>query len=490
MVKQQLYVFVQVLCPPGAFTQLHPPVTSAQPQPPPSVPALASVPVMPPVPVLPPVPVVPPVPVLPPVPVVPPVPVLPPQPSIAPATTVSDTSIPATNSDSFVNMPWPFSSMVDQPLIGQDDLVPTLGETTPQSKPAPCLRRCLHRSNLDRDSPPGSRSTGGVMTAGNDFVGTIEAIYCVDRSFPEWLGGVLGSARPWFDEGGGLFGCAWQLDADGGVVFTDHVSSCGPGAPDLRRMMERQSTEIAKMGAHVLRANRCGLSSRVLKRRDVFDFFMRPLRAAGIADALGINGLDTLHSGVWIGAYLLRSRSLARGEEHRLRRLARHLAAGNRLRRRLSGRAPTDADSAAILSPEGRVEHAAASAKPAEVRAALREAVLEMDRARGAERRTNPEGSVYRWRVLADARFSLIDRFESGGRRYVVACENELSAAGASGLTAREQQVVALYRLGADPKLIAYELGLADSTVRVLLGRAARRLGIPKPRGLRQSGGA
>jgi DNA-binding CsgD family transcriptional regulator len=328
------------------------------------------------------------------------------------------------------------------------------------------------------------------MTTEKDFVQTIEAVYAVDRSFPEWLGGVLDSARPWFDEGGGLFGCAWEVGADGGVVFTDYVSRGGRGAPDLSRIMGQQPTEIARMGAKVLRANRCGLSSYVLERREVFDFFMRPLRAAGIEDALGINGLDTPRSGVWIGAYLPRSRSLARGEESRLRRMARHLAAGNRLRRRLSGRAPSDAEVAAILSPEGRLEHAATPAKPAEVQAALRAAVLEMDRARGAERRTDPEGSVRRWRVLADARFSLIDRFESGGRRYVVACENELAAAGAAGLTARERQVVALYRLGADPKLIAYELGLADSTVRVLLGRAARRLGIPKARGLRQSGKA
>jgi DNA-binding CsgD family transcriptional regulator len=321
-----------------------------------------------------------------------------------------------------------------------------------------------------------------------DFVGTIEAVYAVDRSFPEWLAGVLVSARPWFDEGGGLFGCAWEVDADGGVVFTDHVSLGGRSAPDLSRLMGQQPPAVGRMGARVLQANRCGLSSQVLQRREVFDFFMGPLRAAGIADALGINGLVTPRTGVWIGAYLPRSRSLARGEEPRLRRLARHLAAGSRIRRRLSGRGPTDAEAVAILSPQGRVEHATAPAKEAEVRAALREAVVEMDRARGAQRRTDPEGSVRRWRVLADARFSLIDRFESGGRRYVVACENEVTGASADGLTARERQVVALYRLGADPKLIAYELGLADSTIRVLLGRAARRLGISKPRGLRQSG--
>jgi DNA-binding CsgD family transcriptional regulator len=55
-------------------------------------------------------------------------------------------------------------------------------------------------------------------------------------------------------------------------------------------------------------------------------------------------------------------------------------------------------------------------------------------------------------------------------------------------LTQRERQVVALYRLGAGSKLIAHELGIADATVRVLLGRAARRLGVNRPRALRAPG--
>jgi DNA-binding NarL/FixJ family response regulator len=165
--------------------------------------------------------------------------------------------------------------------------------------------------------------------------------------------------------------------------------------------------------------------------------------------------------------------------------MARHLAAGNRLRRRLGPRVASDEDADAILSPGGRVEHAGPSARSADARAALRQAVLAMDRARGAERRTDPDGAVRRWRVLADARFTLVDRFESGGRRYLVARENRLDTPRLDRLTAREQQIVGLYRLGSDAKMIAYELGLADATVRVLLSRAARRLGLDNPRALR-----
>ena len=65
-------------------------------------------------------------------------------------------------------------------------------------------------------------------------------------------------------------------------------------------------------------------------------------------------------------------------------------------------------------------------------------------------------------------------------------CESEVKGASEPRLTAREGQVVSLYRLGNDPKVIAYELGLAAATVRVLLGRAAKRLGVRRPRDLRK----
>jgi DNA-binding CsgD family transcriptional regulator len=327
------------------------------------------------------------------------------------------------------------------------------------------------------------------MGGEGDVISAIEAAYEVDRPLAGWLGGVLESARPWLDQGIGVFGYAWQVDEGGIVSFVEHVALGGPGI-DLIRLAGDIPAEIGRMGAKILQANRCGLSSRVLRPPEIFDFYMGPLRAIGIADAIGINGLDSPRSGIWIGAYLPRLRSLARGEERLYRRMARHLAAGNRLRHRLGPRLPTDDEAAAILSPGGRVEHAAPSARSAEVRTALRQAVLAMDRARGAERRTDPDSAVRRWQVLADSRFTLMDRFESDGRRFVVACENQLETAPHPRLTERERQIVALYRLGSDSKMIAYELGLADATVRVLLSRAARRLGVGRPRGLRDTTGS
>lgn len=59
----------------------------------------------------------------------------------------------------------------------------------------------------------------------------------------------------------------------------------------------------------------------------------------------------------------------------------------------------------------------------------------------------------------------------------MLACRSHLSEPDLAALSSRERQVAELARIGASNKEIAYELGLAHSTVRVLLARAATKLG-------------
>ncbi|MGZ3445619.1 MAG: response regulator transcription factor [Myxococcaceae bacterium] len=98
----------------------------------------------------------------------------------------------------------------------------------------------------------------------------------------------------------------------------------------------------------------------------------------------------------------------------------------------------------------------------------LRDACQSIDRAR-ADERTDPAALGSRW--------SLLDSFESNGRQYVVAARDTISSE-RPGLSPREAQVVGLLALGHSNKVISYELGLAWSTVRVLVHRAARKLGV------------
>jgi two-component system response regulator DesR len=49
-------------------------------------------------------------------------------------------------------------------------------------------------------------------------------------------------------------------------------------------------------------------------------------------------------------------------------------------------------------------------------------------------------------------------------------------------LTPREEQVIGLIDRGMTSKEVAYELGVSDATVRVLISRALRKLGRPRRR--------
>jgi DNA-binding NarL/FixJ family response regulator len=130
-----------------------------------------------------------------------------------------------------------------------------------------------------------------------------------------------------------------------------------------------------------------------------------------------------------------------------------------------------------VLTPTGMVEHADGDATTRAARERLREAVSALDRARGGLRRRDPDGAVDLWRVLVASRWSLVETFESDGRRYLVARVNEPRSGEFAPLTPREHDVLGYARMGHHNKLIAYELGLAPSTVRVLLSRAAAKLG-------------
>lgn len=81
------------------------------------------------------------------------------------------------------------------------------------------------------------------------------------------------------------------------------------------------------------------------------------------------------------------------------------------------------------------------------------------------------------WLPRIESRWTLLD-MQTGGDAYVVARENQALAPGMDVLTERERQVVASAALGRSNKEIAYEIGVADATVRVLMSRACTRLGV------------
>jgi DNA-binding NarL/FixJ family response regulator len=71
-------------------------------------------------------------------------------------------------------------------------------------------------------------------------------------------------------------------------------------------------------------------------------------------------------------------------------------------------------------------------------------------------------------------RWSVVDRFSRDGNRYVLLREAKRTL---DHLSTRERQIVTAAALGKSNKEIAFELGVAHATVRVLLARAAKKVG-------------
>jgi DNA-binding CsgD family transcriptional regulator len=107
----------------------------------------------------------------------------------------------------------------------------------------------------------------------------------------------------------------------------------------------------------------------------------------------------------------------------------------------------------------------------------LRDAAIALDR---RERRAHrdPAEALSLWVGLAGGKWSIVDEFDTDGRRYlVVRRRNQVTLSPHRVLTLRERQVARFAGLGYSSKLIAYELGLAESTIAAHLKCAAKKLG-------------
>jgi DNA-binding CsgD family transcriptional regulator len=208
------------------------------------------------------------------------------------------------------------------------------------------------------------------------------------------------------------------------------------------------------------------------------------LRLWGLADELWVNAQDPTGIGCWFVAPLSRRGPLPPREAHGWSCVAAHLVTAFRIRRQFARSEPLAGDALtssaeAILDPDGKLEHAEEPAQGDTARAVLRRSVQSLDRARGSLRRRDPEEAMAVWRALVAGRWSLLDHFDSDGRRFVVAHRNDANVPDARGLTLRERQVLAYAALGHSNKVIAYELGLAISTVSSHLARARVKLQLP-----------
>ena len=190
---------------------------------------------------------------------------------------------------------------------------------------------------------------------------------------------------------------------------------------------------------------------------------------------VGLVANDAPGTGVMFAAPLPEPKRVEPREGAQWRRAAAHVAAGLRLRRFIG----LDADGACVQADADDPWVDEAGTELADgARNRLRSAARRIDRAGG--RTCSPDGDDAErvWHELTTGGWSVVDRFDADGRRFLVARRNRPTANGTAGLTLREGQVVAYAACGHSNKWIAYALGLSTTTVSMYLGTAMRKLGL------------
>jgi DNA-binding CsgD family transcriptional regulator len=305
----------------------------------------------------------------------------------------------------------------------------------------------------------------------------VEAAYRLDLSTTDWLAGIVSAARAALDHGLGAACVLFRIAPEGTVSLASEP--CGAGAvPDGYLDLVRSvpfalsAGDVEESWAHPMSLDTTsGVYRRIAPGARLADWSVyQPALAIGIHDDLAAKLLDPTGRGcILLGPSPREIATVDPGAEARWQQVMTHILAALRLREALP-------HEEAVIEPSGRITHAEGEARARTARESLREAALSIDRAR--TRSTDPELALRAWRGLVSGRWSLVDRFDRDGRRFLVARRNSPAVQAPRALSKRARQVLAYAALGYSNKHIAYALGLAPSTVSTHLRAGMRQLGL------------
>jgi DNA-binding CsgD family transcriptional regulator len=326
-----------------------------------------------------------------------------------------------------------------------------------------------------------------VDAIGSSIIDFTEAAYDLELSDEEWLPTILERGLPVLDQGLGLAGQEYCRPPDGGqVVLTRlHVPS---GPTDFA---ERHIRALSTIDANVLRKHLrpgCASTASAATKNNAEELAHYVSHVDHCKDILFFTAVSPSGAGVAIIAPLAKVTTLSRQDTQRWQMLAAHVETGHRLRQGLRALDPDEErtdevqhDAEAIFEARNfRLVDLAGRARDGAAKKKLREAALTVDRARGRMRDSDTDKALEIWKALAQGRWSIVDWFDSDGRRFVLAIPNSPELGDPRGLTERESQVVAEAVMGHTNKMIAYRLGLSTGHVSLLLCSSMRKLGVRK----------
>ena len=310
-----------------------------------------------------------------------------------------------------------------------------------------------------------------------DDIAAVEAAYAIDLPAQAWLGGLLDAATRLRELGENVI--AFEYDARGAIpTWPLAIEVRGMdviAAPLLRGLFTHSDVNVLRSLYEI--AGPVSAMPPVTLFSETFGSLLASApfkslpQSSGSAELVLFNATDGSGRGVFISVRQKVARAVGARTRHHLARLGAHVATATRLRHAI------DKNPHVVLSSDGRdVLHAEPGAQGTLER--LRAAARRIDRARGALRRRDGDEALDAWTALVDGRWSLIDRFESDGKRFMVAVENPPGVGDPRQLTPMERSVTQLAAHGHSNKLAAYQLGITVGSVGAYLSAAMRKLNI------------
>jgi DNA-binding CsgD family transcriptional regulator len=327
-----------------------------------------------------------------------------------------------------------------------------------------------------------------LKDATSSLIDLVEVAYDLEKPDSEWLQSLIDAGAPILDQGLGIFAIKFMSpppDGGGAQVAIDDVYLHSIREDYPKRFDDARM--LIPPGIYQKLAPPGFASTWSEMSADYPQISIDFLRVLGHSDVLGIHASDPNGVGILINAPLAEAGRLTPRARERWQMLGAHIASAFRLRQGLKSMA-TDSSRAVTHLPRNaeavfdiesfRTVDQIGRAEGGRVLNALRTAARTVDEARGALRRDDPEKALDIWKVLVSGRWSMVDWFDTDGRRFVLAIPNSPELSDPRGLTEQESQVVSYLLLGDTNKLIAYRLGLSASRVSGLLKSAMSKLGV------------
>ncbi len=307
------------------------------------------------------------------------------------------------------------------------------------------------------------------------LIGVVEAAYAMGGPDEAWLSGLAEAAFPSMNRGHGVIA---YLGATGTLQTRSFAMV---GASDGVMNLLGQIDGGGPRSAHesfLHRPQGCTSVSQMQYFGDprVRAIWERVRETNGICDGVGVFAHSVGDNSVHLFAASSAVETPSPREHRAWLKVAVHLSAGHRLRATWRGGVARADD--ALLDANGRVHDANGAAETLDARQALRDAVLSMERARGPLRHRDGEQALDLWQGLVAGRWSLVDRWDSDGKRFIAAIENRPMNLDPRALRPREGAAAKLAAEGASSKDIAWALGVSPSNARALLASALARLGL------------